>query len=46
MSQTVLWIAGLRSDTYIMHGVQEFCQLVKALPVLAGVPFPLHNGLS
>lgn len=29
-----------------MHRVQQFSQLIKSLPVLAGVPFPLDDGLA
>ena len=46
MSQEILLILGFLFDTYIMHGVQEFCQLIKPLPVLTGVSFPLDNGFS
>lgn len=31
---------------HIMHRVQQFSQLIKSLPVLAGVPFPLDDGLA
>lgn len=44
MSQKMPLTFGFVSDTYVMHGVQEFCQLVEPLPVLTGVAFPLDNG--
>ena len=31
---------------YLVHGVQELGELVEALPVLAGVLLPLHDGLA
>ena len=31
---------------YLVHGVQELGELVEALPVLAGVFLPLHDGLA
>lgn len=46
LCQKILLIFGFMFDTYIMHGVQEFCQLIEPLPVLTGVSFPLDNGFS
>lgn len=44
MSQKTPLMFGSVFDTYVMHAVQEFCQLVEPLPVLAGAAFPLDNG--
>lgn len=44
MSQKMPLMFGFVSNTYVMHGVQEFCQLVEPLPVLTGAAFSLDNG--
>ncbi len=36
--------ADVGGSLYLMHGVEQFGELIEALPVLAGVLLALHNG--